>query len=169
MKGPATWRRIISRRSSTAPSWCRAKGRRSARHPSGTWSGSWTSIRGGLSSSLSALRVLDGIGGGGPPSRRRREPSLPKRPSSKPGASTKRFGRFAAVSGVNYRLREGESAGYHRAQRGGQDHLFHLLTGMFPPRGDGAVPGADITRIPAHGGSPADRTDPSSSCRCSTA
>ncbi|MBE0605230.1 MAG: ATP-binding cassette domain-containing protein, partial [Deltaproteobacteria bacterium] len=48
-------------------------------------------------------------------------------------AVTKRFDGFAAVSGVNYRLREGESAGIIGPNGAGKTTFFNLLTGMFPP------------------------------------
>ena len=65
---------------------------------------------------------------------------------------TKRFDGFAAVTGVDYRLREGESAGIIGPNGAGKTTFFNLLTGMFPPT-EGAVlyRGIDITRIPAHG------------------
>ena len=64
---------------------------------------------------------------------------------------TKRFDGFAAVSGVNYRLREGESAGIIGPNGAGKTTFFNLLTGMFPPtEGTVLYRGADITRIPAH-------------------
>jgi branched-chain amino acid transport system ATP-binding protein len=65
---------------------------------------------------------------------------------------TKRFDGFAAVSGVDYRLREGESAGIIGPNGAGKTTFFNLLTGMFPPtEGTVLYRGADITRIPAHG------------------
>jgi branched-chain amino acid transport system ATP-binding protein len=65
---------------------------------------------------------------------------------------TKRFDGFAAVSGVDYRLREGESAGIIGPNGAGKTTFFNLLTGMFPPtEGTVLYRGADITRVPAHG------------------
>ena len=65
---------------------------------------------------------------------------------------TKRFDGFAAVTGVNYRLREGESAGIIGPNGAGKTTFFNLLTGMFPPtEGTVLYRGADITRVPAHG------------------
>jgi len=65
---------------------------------------------------------------------------------------TKRFDGFAAVSGVDYRLLDGESAGIIGPNGAGKTTFFNLLTGMFPPsEGTVLYRGADITRIPAHG------------------
>ena len=65
---------------------------------------------------------------------------------------TKRFDGFAAVSGVDYRLREGESAGIIGPNGAGKTTFFNLLTGMFPPtEGTVLYRGADITGVPAHG------------------
>jgi branched-chain amino acid transport system ATP-binding protein len=65
---------------------------------------------------------------------------------------TKRFDGFAAVSGVNYRLLEGESAGIIGPNGAGKTTFFNLLTGMFPPtEGTVLYRGADITRVPAQG------------------
>jgi branched-chain amino acid transport system ATP-binding protein len=65
---------------------------------------------------------------------------------------TKRFDGFVAVSGVSYRLREGESAGIIGPNGAGKTTFFNLLTGMFPPsEGTVLYRGADITRVPAHG------------------
>jgi branched-chain amino acid transport system ATP-binding protein len=65
---------------------------------------------------------------------------------------TKRFDGFTAVSGVDYRLREGESAGIIGPNGAGKTTFFNLLTGMFPPSsGTVLYRGADITNVPAHG------------------
>ncbi len=64
---------------------------------------------------------------------------------------TKRFDGFVAVSGVTYRLGEGEVAGIIGPNGAGKTTLFNLLTGMFPPTGGTVLfRGADITRSPAH-------------------
>ncbi|MCL5966544.1 MAG: ABC transporter ATP-binding protein [Deltaproteobacteria bacterium] len=64
---------------------------------------------------------------------------------------SKRFDGFTAVSGVNYRLREGEAAGIIGPNGAGKTTFFNLLTGMFPPsEGTVLYRGADITRVPAH-------------------
>jgi branched-chain amino acid transport system ATP-binding protein len=64
---------------------------------------------------------------------------------------SKRFDGFAAVSGVDYRLMEGESAGIIGPNGAGKTTFFNLLTGMFPPsEGTVMYRGTDITRIPAH-------------------
>ncbi len=65
---------------------------------------------------------------------------------------TKRFDGFTAVSGVSYRLLEGESAGIIGPNGAGKTTFFNLLTGMFPPsEGTVLYRGSDITRVPAHG------------------
>jgi len=78
------------------------------------------------------------------------EPSLPEEIILETRGVTKRFDGFAAVTGVNYRLRKGSRRG-SSDQRGGQTTFFNLLTGCFPHRGTVLYRGADITRIPAHG------------------
>jgi branched-chain amino acid transport system ATP-binding protein len=64
---------------------------------------------------------------------------------------TKRFDGFVAVSGVSYRLLQGEAAGIIGPNGAGKTTFFNLLTGMFPPT-EGTVHfrGDDITRCPAH-------------------
>jgi branched-chain amino acid transport system ATP-binding protein len=64
---------------------------------------------------------------------------------------TKRFDGFVAVSGISYRLLEGEAAGIIGPNGAGKTTLFNLLTGMFPPTGGTVLfRGDDITRCPAH-------------------
>jgi len=64
---------------------------------------------------------------------------------------TKKFDGFVAVSGVNYRLQEGEAAGIIGPNGAGKTTFFNLLTGMFPPtEGTVLFRGNDITRCPAH-------------------
>jgi branched-chain amino acid transport system ATP-binding protein len=76
---------------------------------------------------------------------------LPENPILETREVTKRFDGFVAVSGVTYRLKEGEAAGIIGPNGAGKTTFFNLLTGMFPPSG-GAVlfRGDDITRCPAH-------------------
>jgi branched-chain amino acid transport system ATP-binding protein len=64
---------------------------------------------------------------------------------------TKRFDGFTAVSGVSYRLLEGEAAGIIGPNGAGKTTFFNLLTGMFPPtEGTVLFRGEDVTRCPAH-------------------
>ena len=87
-----------------------------------------------------------------PPPHHRGEPSLPENVILETRGVTKRFDGFAAVTGVNYRLREGESAGIIGPNGAGKTTFFNLLTGMFPPtEGSVLYRGTDITRIPAYG------------------
>ena len=103
-------------------------------------------VRSGLLGSASA-----GGGGAPPPPRRRRESPLPEEVILETRGVTKRFDGFAAVSGVSYRLREGEAAGIIGPNGAGKTTFFNLLTGMFPPtEGTVLYRGDDITRIPAH-------------------
>ena len=78
-----------------------------------------------------------------------REGALPENPILETRDVTKRFDGFVAVSGVSYRLREGEAAGLIGPNGAGKTTFFNLLTGMFPPSG-GTVHfrGVDITRCP---------------------
>jgi len=64
---------------------------------------------------------------------------------------TKKFDGFVAVSGVDYRLTEGEAAGIIGPNGAGKTTFFNLLTGMFPPtEGTVLFRGGDVTRCPAH-------------------
>jgi branched-chain amino acid transport system ATP-binding protein len=64
---------------------------------------------------------------------------------------TKAFNGFVAVSGVSYRLLEGEAAGIIGPNGAGKTTFFNLLTGMFPPsEGTVLFRGADVTRCPAY-------------------
>jgi len=64
---------------------------------------------------------------------------------------SKKFDGFVAVSGVSYRLSEGEAAGIIGPNGAGKTTFFNLLTGMFPPtEGTVLFRGEDITRCPAH-------------------
>ena len=64
---------------------------------------------------------------------------------------TIRFNGLAAVDGVDFTMKEGESVGVIGPNGAGKTTFFNLLTGLFPPT-EGSIffDGKEITRVPPH-------------------